>query len=147
MIQAIVLGAVLAQAGAAPLSSEPIAWTRPTPTPVLWDGAPAASYSVTLEPLDLSPDGTARVLVRVRFRAVGGAETHLLRGGDFDYFPSRGVLQRQTRLRYGDPAAIVRVDARGPLDVRVVANKPTGLGTVRAHLAAAQFVMPSLYLR
>ena len=60
MIQAIVLGAVLAQAGAAPLSSEPIAWTRPTPTPVLWDGAPAASYSVTLEPLDLSPDGTAR---------------------------------------------------------------------------------------
>ena len=147
MIRAIVLGAVLAQAGAAPLSSEPIPWTRPTPTPVLWDGAPAVRYSVTLESLDLSADGTARILVRVRFRAASGAETHLLRGGDFDYFPSRGAAQWQTRLRYGGPAAIVRVNESGPLDVRVVAKKPTGLGTVRAHPSAAQLVVPPIIAR
>ena len=147
MILAIVLLAVLAQASAAPLSFASVPWTRPTPTPVLWDGAPAVRYSVTLEPLDLSADGTARVLVRVRFQALDGTETHLLRGGDFDYFPSRGVAQWQTRLRYGGPASIVRVTASGPLEVRVVANKPTGLGTIRAHLTAAQLVVPPLIAR
>ena len=147
MFLEIVLGAVLAQASAAPLSSEPVPWTRPTPTPVVWDGPPAVRYTVSLEPLDLSPDGSARVLARVHFTGARGGETHLLRGGDFDYFPSRGIAQWQTRLRYGGPAAIVRVMTPGALDVRVVAMKPAGLGTARAHLAAARLVVPSLAVR
>jgi len=147
MILALLFGAVLAQASVAPLSSDPVPWTRPTPTPVVWDAAPAVRYTVSLEPLDLSPDGSARVLARVRFTDARGAETHLLRGGDFDYFPSRGVAQWQTRLRYGGPAAIVRLTTPGALDLRVVANKPAGLGSMRAHLPAARLVVPALAVR
>lgn len=143
MILAALLGVGLAQASPAPLSSLPVPWVRPTPTPVVWDGPPAARYTASLELLDLSPEGEARVLVRVRFFDASGRETHLLRGGDFDYFPSRGVAQWQTRLRYGGPAAIVRTGTPGSLDVRVVANKPSGLGRVRAHLAASALIAPA----
>jgi hypothetical protein len=147
MILAVLLGVGLAQASPAPLSSAPIPWVRPTPTPVVWDGPPAARFAVMLEPLDLSPEGEARVLVRVRFFDAGGRETHLLRGGDFDYFPSRGTAQWQTRLRYRGPAAIVRIGTPGSLDVRVVADKPTGLGSVRAHLAASMLAVPASVAR
>lgn len=147
MILAVLLGVGLAQSGSASLSSAPIPWVRPTPTPVAWDGPPAARFAVVLEPLDLSPEGEARVLVRVRFFDASGRETHLLRGGDFDYFPSRGIAQWQTRLRYGGPAAIVRVSTPGSLDVRVVANKPASLGSVRAHLAASRMTVPASVAR
>ncbi len=141
------LGVGLAQATPAPLSSAPIPWVRPTPTPVVWDGAPAVQYTATLEPLDLSPEGEARVLVRVRFVDAKGKQTHLLRGGDFEFVPSRGEAQWQTRLRYGGPAAIVRVRTAGSLDLRVIAKKPAGLGTVRAHLDAALLPKPGSLAR
>jgi hypothetical protein len=106
----------------------PVPTTAPQPVPtVLWDGAAAASFELDVRPYDVSPDGEARALVRLRFRAGAGAPTRLRRGADFDYFPTRGAAQWQTRLRFGGPAALVALRDDGPAAVRVVANRPAGL--------------------
>ena len=106
----------------------------PAPQPtVLWAAQPAASFALDVQPLDVSPDGDARALVRVVLRDANGAVVKLRRGADFDYyFSTPGSTQWQTRLRYGGPAAIVSVRDDGPVTVRVVANRPKELGTQRA---------------
>lgn len=116
----------------------PFAWPTPLPSSapapqptVLWNGAPAAAFTVDVEPLGISPDGEARALVRVALRDAHGAPTRIRRGADFDYFTDHGSAQWQTRLRYGGPAAIVGVRDDGPATVRVVANRPAGLAEQR----------------
>jgi hypothetical protein len=110
----------------------PLPTTAPAPQPtVLWNGAPAASFALSTEPLGVSPDGEARALVRVVLRDTQGNSTKLRRGADFDYAGDRGETQWQTRLRYGGPAAIVAVRDEGAVTVRVVANRPPGLGEQR----------------
>ncbi|HZW54570.1 MAG TPA: hypothetical protein VFF00_11065, partial [Candidatus Elarobacter sp.] len=103
----------------------------PQPT-VLWNGPPAASFALTVEPLGVSPDGEARAVVRVLLRDAQGNPTRLRRGADFDYFTDRGETQWQTRLRYRGPAAIVALRDEGVATVRVVANRPPGLAEQRA---------------
>jgi hypothetical protein len=111
----------------------PLATTAPAPQPtVLWESAPAASFALEVRNLGVSPDGEARALVRVLLRDADGHFVRLRRGADFDYFTSRGTAQWQTRLRFGGPAAIVAVRDDGPVTVRVVANRPQGLGEQRA---------------
>jgi hypothetical protein len=124
---------VLTAASPAPLGwPTPLPTTAPAPQPtVLWNGAPAASFSLDVRPLDVSPDGVARALVRVVLRDAHGNPTSLRHGADFDYFSDRGTVQWQTRLRFGGPAAIVSVRDDGPVNVRVVANRPGGLGEQR----------------
>ena len=119
-------------------SPAPFAWptalpsSAPAPQPtVLWSGAPAVAFALEVEPLGVSPDGEARALVRVVLRDAQGNPTRLRRGADFDYFTDRGEAQWQTRMRYGGPAAIVAVRDDGPATVRVVANRPAGLGEQR----------------
>jgi hypothetical protein len=73
-------------------------------------------------PLDVSPDGAARWLVRARFIDARGRPTELLGGGDVTFVPSRGSAQWQTRLRFGGPAAIVSTFDDGPLRVRATAD-------------------------
>jgi hypothetical protein len=90
------------------------------------------SYSLDVRPLDVTPDGVARALVRVVLRDAQGNLTSLRHGADFDYFSDRGSVQWQTRLRFGAPAGIVSVRDDGPVNVRVVANRPSGLGVQRA---------------
>jgi hypothetical protein len=120
-------------------SQAPFAWPTAMPTSVpapqptvLWQTAPAASFSLDVQPLDVSPDGDARALVRVVLRDADGNVVRLRRGADFDYFSTPGSAQWQTRLRYGGPAAIVSVRDDGPVSVRVVANRPKELGTRHA---------------
>jgi hypothetical protein len=111
----------------------PLPSTAPAPQPtVLWSGAPAASFALDVSPLGVSPDGTAQALVRVVLRDAQGNVVRLRRGADFDYFTDRGEAQWQTRLRYGGPAAIVSVRDDGPVNVRVVANRPAGLSEQKA---------------
>jgi hypothetical protein len=123
-------------AAAAAVAAALLAWPTPLPTTapapqptILWEGAPAASFSLEVEPLGVTPDGDARALVRVVLHDAGGARARLRRGADFDYFTNRGSVQWQTRLRYGGPAALVSVRDDGPVEVRVVANRPGELGT------------------
>ena len=134
-------GAAAAALAAAVLTAQspaPFAWptaqpsSAPAPQPtVLWNGTPAASFALTAEPLGVTPDGEARALVRVVLHDAEGNVTRLRRGADFDYFTDRGEAQWQTRLRYGGPAAIVALHDDGPVTVRVLANRPAGLGEQR----------------
>jgi hypothetical protein len=129
----LVLLALTAQSPAPFAWPTPLPSSAPAPQPtVLWNGAPAASFALELSPLGVSPDGEARALLRVVLRDAQGNVTKLRRGADFDYFTDRGEAQWQTRLRYGGPAAIVSVRDDGPVNVRVVANRPAGLGEQRA---------------
>ncbi|HEX3550217.1 MAG TPA: hypothetical protein VHT53_07580 [Candidatus Elarobacter sp.] len=133
----VVFAATAALALAA--AAAPLTWptalptTAPAPSPtVLWSGAPATSFALETEPLGVTPDGLANVLVRVVLRDPSGAVVRLRRGADFDFFTDRGDVQWQTRLRYGGPAAIVSVRDDGVVHVRAVANVPAALGTASA---------------
>jgi len=129
---AAVLAVSAAQSPAPFTWPTPLASTAPAPQPtVLWNGAPATAFTLEVEPLGVSPDGEDRALVRVALRDAQGAATRIRRGADFDYVPDRGEAQWQTRLRYGGPAAIVALHGEGPTSVRVVANRPAGLGEQR----------------
>ena len=132
---AVAAAALVLLTAQGPQSLAPFAWptplpsTAPAPQPtVLWAGAPASSFALDVAPLGVSPDGAAQALVRVVLHDAQGNTVRLRRGADFDYFTDRGETQWQTRLRYGGPAAIVSVRDDGPVNVRVVANRPAGLG-------------------
>ncbi|HEY0614053.1 MAG TPA: hypothetical protein VGC96_05405 [Candidatus Elarobacter sp.] len=130
-LAALLAGALVAQSPPAPQGGwpTPLPSSAPAPQPtVLWGGAPAATFGLVLEPLGVSPDGESRALVRVVLRDAQGAVTALRRGADFDFFAGRGSVQWQTRLRFGGPAGIVSTPDAGIVDVRVVANRPPGLG-------------------
>lgn len=110
----------------------PLPTTAPAPRPtVLWEGNAAASFALDVRPLDVTPDGEARALVRVVFRDARGAPARSRHGTDFTWLASRGAVQWQTGLRFGGPAAIVSVDQDGPVALRVVARRPA-LGERRA---------------
>jgi hypothetical protein len=125
-----------ALAGASALLAATFAWPTPEPTTppapqptIAWSAAPASAFGLDVMPLGVTPDGDARALVRVVLRDAQGHPTEIRRGGDFDYFASPGEVQWQTRLRYNGPAAIVSVHDDAPVTVRVVANRPSGLGS------------------
>jgi hypothetical protein len=86
----------------------------------------AVPIHATLElvPLDLSPDGEDRLLVRLRYTDASGNAAHVPPGGHVDVSASRGSVQWQPRARYGDPAAIVRLTDAGPLALRVTSDLP-----------------------
>jgi hypothetical protein len=90
----------------------------PPPAPV------AVRAVLDLVPLDLSPDGEARLLVRLRYADADGQRAHIPPGGHVDVFASRGQVQWQPRARYGDPAAIVRLTESGPLALHVTSDVP-----------------------
>jgi hypothetical protein len=84
----------------------------------------AVTAALVLQPLDVSPDGEARLLVRVQYHDAAGERVHLPPGGHVDVFASRGTVQWQPRARLGDPAAIVRLTEAGPLALRVTSDLP-----------------------
>ncbi len=97
------------------------------PPPVRQAAAPAplaVAAALDLEPLNLSPDGELRLLVRLRYTAAGGGPAHVPPGGHVDVFADRGRVQWQPRAQYGDPAAIVRLTEAGPLALRVDSDLP-----------------------
>jgi hypothetical protein len=98
------------------------------PAPVYWGNAPVR-FALESRPLGFDADGYARWLVVVRLYDATGKRTRIMENDNFDWFQSRGYLQWQTKLAYGNPAAIVRVNRDGPIDVRARADVPN-LGTV-----------------
>ncbi|HTW83825.1 MAG TPA: hypothetical protein VMD91_07150 [Candidatus Sulfotelmatobacter sp.] len=133
----LLVGCVLA------VRAQPTAWPTPlarsTPAPLptqVWSGAPASSFTLTVEPLGVSPDGSARAVVRADLRDASDAPTRLRRGGDFDFSVDRGSVQWQTRLRYRGPAAVVAVRDAVAVTIRAHANEPAGLGSAHARFDA-----------
>ncbi len=70
-------------------------------------------------PLDVSPDGEARLLVRMRYYDAGGKRVHLPSGGHVNVSAGGASVQWQPRVRFGDPAAIVRLREAGPVSIVV----------------------------
>lgn len=117
----LVLAGLLAQAGHTPTPA-PI----PTPTPsgpVYW-GKPAVRMTVDSRPLGFDPDGTARWLVVARYWDARGKPTRVMAGGNVDWTSPDGFLQWQTRLRYGQPSAILHATHNGVLTITVHSTQP-----------------------
>lgn len=80
-------------------------------------------------PLGIDPDGNARWLVVTKFFDAQGKPTRIMANSDLDYLSKDGYVQWQTRLRFGQPAAILKAHNDGPLTMTVRANTPN-LGSV-----------------
>lgn len=113
------LASLLAQASPSPA---PI----PTPTPpgpVYW-GKPAVRITVDSRPLGFDPDGNARWLLVARYWDADGKPTRVMAGGNVDWTSSDGYVQWQTRLRYGQPSAILKTHRSGVLTMAVHSTMP-----------------------
>jgi len=154
--QAALFVAALAAAGCArapratPVSQAspvPPVTPRPAASGAVFEPAPPARLIVDSRPLGFSPDGRARWLVHVAFRAADGRPTALLRGGELAFSPSRGSAQWQTRARFDGPAAIVSTDADGPLAVAIRADVGVALAAVRVRTDTRTWREPRISAR
>jgi hypothetical protein len=107
----------------------------------------AVAAKIELEPLDLSPDGALRLLVRVRYRDARGAPVGIPPGGHVDVYASRGGVQWQPRSRFGGPAAIVRLTEPGPLAIRVTSDLPRVPRVLRATTDTRAWRLPAVTAR
>jgi hypothetical protein len=103
--------------------------------------------AIELEPLDLSPDGELRLLVRMRYADASGERAHIPPGGHVDVIADRGAVQWQPRARYGDPAAIVRLTEPGPLTLRVASDIPHLPRTLAARTDTRAWRLPAVAAR
>jgi hypothetical protein len=105
----------------------------PTPSPqppgLIYFGSPAAKLTVISRPLGFDPDGNALWLLVARFLDAQGKPTRIMGGSDLDWLSRDGYVQWQTRLRFGQPAAILKTHHDGPLTIVVRSNTPK-LGSV-----------------
>lgn len=118
----LLLAALLAQAQPTPAPS-------PMPSGLVYYGNPAARLTIVSRPLGFDPDGNARWLVVARFLDAQGKPTRIMTGSDLDWLSRDGYVQWQTRLRFGQPAAILKTHRDGPLQFVVRSNVPK-LGSV-----------------
>lgn len=125
--------ALLAQTGNVSPAPTPAAAPAPAASPAspVYYGNPATRFALDARPLGFDPDGNARWLVVVRFIDAHGHPTRIMANSDVDYTGDRGHVQWQTRMRYGQPAAIIETNKDGPLAMLVRANVPK-LGSLRA---------------
>ena len=123
----ILFGALVAQTAATPAPAP-----TPTPaTPVYW-GKPAVRFTVESRPLGFDADGNARWLAVARYWDAQGKPTRVMAAGNVDWTSRDGYVQWQTRLRYGQPAAILKAKSDGPLTLSAHSTAPE-LGTVVLH--------------
>jgi hypothetical protein len=118
----LLLAALLAQAAPTPTPS-------PMPAGIIYFGKPASRMTLVARPLGFDPDGNARWLVVTRFLDAQGDVTRIMANSDLDYLSRDGYVQWQTRLRYGQPAAILKTHRDGPMSMTIRANIPK-LGSV-----------------
>lgn len=118
----LLLGALLAQA-------QPTAQPSPMPAGLIYFGSSAAKLTVVSRPLGFDADGNARWLLVARFLDSQGKLTRIMSGSDLDWLSHDRYVQWQTRLRYGQPAAILKTHREGLLKIVVRSNTPK-LGSV-----------------
>ena len=87
-------------------------------------GAPPVSMRVEERVLGVNPDGEWQLLATAHFYDARGRRTLILANSDLDWRASRGAVQWQNRMRFGEPSAIVSVDTEGPVALRVHPNAP-----------------------
>jgi hypothetical protein len=99
--------------------------------------------SLESRPLGFDPDGNARWLVVVRLFDAQGKPTRIMENDNFDFSSPDGYVQWQTKLAYGNPAAILRATRDGVLTMTVRANVPN-LGTQTARTDTRTWRAPRL---
>jgi hypothetical protein len=114
---------------------------RTTPVPAGLLGAPPARMTLAAQPLGFDPDGNARWLVLTKFFDSQGNPTLILANSDFSWTSRDGRVQWQTRMRFGQPAAILITNRDGPLRMRVHANQPK-LGTLTVRTDTRRWPQP-----
>jgi hypothetical protein len=123
----ILIGALFAQATPTPA---PI--PKPTATAPIYWGKPAVRMTLETRPLGFDADGNARWLVVSHFWDAQGHPTRIMANSNLDYLSKDGYVQWQTRLAYGQPAAILKAVHEGPLTMAVRATTPN-LGSTTVH--------------
>ena len=127
----LLLASLLGTASPTPVPTpEPNA--SPTPTGIIYYGEPAVRFSVESRRLGFDPDGNARWLLVAHYYDAQGNTTRIMANSDLDWLSSDGYVQWQTRLRYGQPAAILKTHKNGPLTIVVRSNTPK-LGSKTLH--------------
>lgn len=87
--------------------------------------------TLVTRPLGFDPDGNARWLVLTKFFDAQGNPTLVMANTDFSWTSRDGRVQWQTRMRFGQPSAVLITDRDGPLRMTVHANYPK-FGTLNA---------------
>ncbi|MBV9972603.1 MAG: hypothetical protein JO135_04645, partial [Candidatus Eremiobacteraeota bacterium] len=134
----LLIGQLVAQ-----LTPAPAATPSPAPTGPVYVGNPATHFRLESRPLGFNPDGNARWLVVVRYLDAQNQPTKIMLNSDVDYQESRGVMQWQPRMLYGQPAAVVTTTMPGPLSLTVTSNTPFK-GKQIASTNPAQWRFPSV---
>lgn len=124
----ILLSALLAQATPTPPPT-PQPNVSPTPTAIIYYGKPATRFTVESRRLGFDPDGNARWLLVTHYFDAQGKPTRIMANGNVDWLTRDGYIQWQTRLRYGQPSAILVAKRNGPLTVVVHVTDPN-LGSI-----------------
>jgi hypothetical protein len=122
----------------------PITAPAPKPSPAtaaVFLGGPAALMALVTRPLGFDPDGNARWLVVTSFYDARGNPTRILANSDFDWRSPDGHVQWQTRLRFGQPSAVLSTTRDGPLTMRVHANYPN-LGSLTVSTDTRRWPQP-----
>jgi len=125
-----------------------VATPSPAPTPdvPVYSGKPAVRMALASRPLGFDADGNARWLVVSEFFDAHGRPTRILANSDFNWISRDGYVQWQTRLRYGQPSAILTTARDGPLAMSVQANMPK-LGAHVAHADTRTWGAPRVVAR
>src|SRR5579884_953464 len=119
-----ILAALLAQA-APPATPTPAPAPTPTPSGPVYFGKPAVRMTVESRPLGFDPDGNARWLVVAHYWDANGKRTRVMAGGNVDWTSSDGFVQWQTRMRYGQPSAILHAAHGGVLTMTAHSTIPS----------------------
>lgn len=102
----------------------------PAPSAAPFYRAPVpVRFTVEQRRLGFDADGNARLVLIVHFFDASGRPAVLLADSDVDWSAWHANVQWQTRMRYGQPAAIVSTNRDGPFGARVTVRVPS-LGTV-----------------
>jgi len=128
-IVAALLAFTVAQASPQPANAPtPVPSAAPSPAPTstapVYAGNPAASFRVVASPSGFDPDGNARWVITTQFYDAQGQPTRIVANSDIDWPSKDGYVQWQTRMRYGQPAAILKTTKDGPLSMTVRLNMP-----------------------
>lgn len=103
-----------------------------TPTGPIYIGEPATHFTVEQVREGFSADGRALWRLTVHFLDAHGQPTRIMANSDVSWLSSDGYVQWQTRMRYGQPSAILSAAKDGPIAMTVQVNKPP-LGSVEVH--------------
>lgn len=120
----ILFAALLAQATPTPAPAP-----APSSTAPVYVGNPATRFTVDARPLGIDPDGNARWLLISRYYDAQGKRTRIMANGNVDWTSRDGYVQWQTRLAYGQPAAILKTHVDGPIAMQVHVTDPD-LGSI-----------------